>query len=86
VGPEEEPVIPLFETLVALVESLETSEGSGLVVESATMDVPLEGRVARTTTGPLFLAGVPHTRWRSGILPPLHVAHLGIARVEPGAS
>jgi hypothetical protein len=72
---------PLAETLVALVDSLQAPEGSGLVIESATLDVPLEGRVDATTSGRLvFTASLPHTRWQSGFLPPVHVAHLEVAQ------
>jgi hypothetical protein len=72
-------VIPLFRTLVALVESVDVAAGSGLRVESVSIDVPLEGRVVAGRGAPVFLAHLPHTRWRSGLLPPVHVAHLDIA-------
>ncbi len=71
-------MIPLFETLVALVEGLEVPAGSGVVVDSAAIEVPLEGRVVPSHGPPVFLATVPHTRWRSGFLPPVHVARLRI--------
>jgi GH15 family glucan-1,4-alpha-glucosidase len=42
----------------------------------------VEGRVELDRTGsPVFRAGVPHTRWRSGLLPPVHVAHLELISV-----
>jgi len=39
---------------------------------------PLEGRVVPTRDGTPRVprGGVPHTRWRSGVLPAVHVAHL----------
>ena len=66
-------MIPLSETLLAFVDSLEPPEGSGLSITAATLDVPLEGWVAE---GPVFLASVPHTRWVSGFLPPVSLAHI----------
>jgi hypothetical protein len=72
-------VIPLAETLVALVESLDPPEESGLVVSSATLDVPLEGWVVDGRDAPIFLASVPHTRWRFGFLPPVNLAHVELA-------
>lgn len=72
---------PLADTLVALVESLAAPEGSGLVVERASLDVPLEGRVDPAPSGRLvFTASLPHTRWQTGFLPPVHVAHLEVAQ------
>jgi hypothetical protein len=68
---------PFFETVVALVESVQPPEGAPLLIESVVLDVPLEGRVVSTSDGaPEFRAGLPHTRWRSGVLPAVHVAHL----------
>jgi hypothetical protein len=75
---------PLAATLVALIESLQPPEGSGLVVEQASLDVPLEGRVDVTPDGLVFNATLPHTRWQSGLLPAVHTAHLDVA--PPGAS
>jgi hypothetical protein len=75
-------MIPFGDTLEALVESLTAAAAPGLVVESATMDVPLEGRVVRVDGTPTFFASVPHTRWRSGVLPAVHVAHLRIVEGE----
>jgi hypothetical protein len=75
-------MIPLAETLEALVDSLTVADAPGLVVESATMDVPVEGRVVRVDGVPTFFANVPHTRWRSGVLPAVHVAHLRIVEGE----
>jgi hypothetical protein len=73
---------PLATTLVALVESLQAPAGSGLVVERASLDVPLEGRVDATLDGPVFYATLPHTRWRSGLLPAVHLAHLDVGLPE----
>lgn len=68
---------PLFETVVALVESVQPPAGAPLLIESVALDVPLEGRVVPASDGmPELRAGLPHTRWRSGVLPAVHLAHL----------
>jgi co-chaperonin GroES (HSP10) len=76
--------IPLADTLVALVESLEEARAPGLTVTEATLDVPLEGSVVATSRGPVFVAAPAHTRWRTGFLPPLHLAHFGLAQSIEG--
>jgi hypothetical protein len=74
---------PLADTLIALVESLQAPPDSGLVVEQATLDVPLEGRLDTIAGGRLvFNASLPHTRWMSGFLPPVHTAHLEVGTPE----
>ena len=77
-GAEEPRVIPLADTLVALVDSLEPPAESGLAVSAATLDVPLEGWVVEHDTRVVFVASVPHTRWMSGFLPPVQPAHVEI--------
>jgi hypothetical protein len=79
----EEPVMPtpLADTLVALVESLRPPEGSGLTLTAARLDVPLEGWMVSMGGAPLFVATVPHSRWRSGFLPPVQVARLDVAEM-----
>jgi hypothetical protein len=68
---------PFAETLIALVESLRPVPG--IVVERASLTVPLEGRVDHGRSGPVFHATLPHSRWESGLLPPVHVAHFDLA-------
>jgi hypothetical protein len=76
--------IPLAETIVALAASVEQAQRPGLVVTSAVMDVPLEASVVASLRGPVFLAAPAHTRWKSGFLPPVHVAHIEIAAEASG--
>lgn len=76
--------VPLADTLMALLEGLDPPDGSGLVIDSARLDVPLEGRVIGGPDGPVFNATVPHTRWVSGLLPAVHVAHLDAACPQEG--
>ena len=69
---------PFADTLAELVASLDPPEGSGLTVTSATLDVPLEGWVVEAHGEPVFVASLPHTRWQSGFLPPVHTAHVDV--------
>jgi hypothetical protein len=72
----------LSETLGAIVESLAPPEGTGLVLTDAELDVPLEVGSAVRDGELVFYGRVPHTRWRFGVLPPVHVSHLRVALVE----
>ncbi len=69
---------PFADTLAGLVASLDPPQSSGLTVTSATLDVPLEGSVVEMHGEPVFAASLPHTRWRSGFLPPVHMAHVEV--------
>jgi hypothetical protein len=72
----------LSETLAAVVESLAPPEGAGLVLTDAELDVPLEVASAMREGELVFYGCVPHTRWRSGVLPPVHSSHLRVALVD----
>ena len=72
----------LFETLGAIVESLAPPEGFGLVLTEAELDVPLEVASLMRDGELVFYGRVPHTRWRSGVLPPVHTSHLRVALVD----
>jgi hypothetical protein len=69
----------LADTLMALIESIEAPPGSGLVVTEALLDVPLEIQGGSLNGKLVFLGSVPHTRWKSGVLPQIHMSHLRIA-------
>lgn len=72
----------LGDTLVALVSAVSPPADSGLVVTHAELDVPLEV-VGGVEHGRLvFYGNVPHSRWRSGFLPPVHVSHIVVTLVE----
>jgi hypothetical protein len=75
-------VIQLADTLVALADGVAAADAPGLIVESAKFDVPLEGRVVDVRGTPTFFAQVPHTRWRSGVLPAVHVARFNLTEGE----
>lgn len=69
----------LSDTLIALIESIEAPPGSGLIVTEAVMDIPLEVRGGVHNGKLIFLGSVPHTRWKSGVLPQIHMSHLRVA-------
>ena len=75
--------IELADTLLALLEGCVAAPGAGLVVTDVLLDVPMEvaGVVERDQL--VFFAALPHTRWKSGVLPAVHRATL---RVEVTAA
>jgi len=73
------PNIELAAMLVALVESVQAPPEAGLVVTEAEMDVPLEVTGGMRNGELVIFGAVPHSRWKSGVLPPVH---LGRLRVE----
>jgi hypothetical protein len=71
----------LSATLAAVIEGLEPPPGSGLIVTQAELDLPLEVYGARRGNELVFLGDVPHSRWKSGVLPPVHMSHLTVELV-----
>ena len=79
----------LAETLIAIVESIAPPAGTGLVVTEVDVEVPLEVYSGRVGSDLVFFGGVPHSRWKSGILPQVHLGKLRIELVPddvPGAA
>jgi hypothetical protein len=68
----------LHQTLTAAVEAVSPQAQSGIVVTEVELDLPLEIVAAEQGGRPLIAGSVPHSRWRSGFLPEVHVAHLHI--------
>jgi hypothetical protein len=72
----------LHQTLTAAVEAVSPQAQPEIVVTEVELDLPLE-IVAAEQGGRLLIAGsVPHSRWNSGFLPEVHVAHLHIVEVS----
>ena len=69
-------MIPLADTLVAFVGSLEPTEGSGRHVSGRGRSTCRSRAGSSAAEQPVFLAAVPHTRWGSGFLPQVHLAHV----------
>jgi hypothetical protein len=74
----------LHRTLVAAVEAVSPPAGGGLVVTEVELMLPLELVAGSRGGRPVIAGGVPHTRWRSGVLPEVHTARLQIALVDAG--
>ena len=72
----------LHETLEALTAAFDVpfdeAISSGLVVERAELDIPLEVMTATGPNGPVVFARAPHSRWISGVLPTMQTGHLVI--------
>jgi hypothetical protein len=68
----------LADTLMALAEALIAPVANGIVVTDAEVEMPLEV-IAATRGGQLvFFGSAPHTRWRTGVLPEVHVVKLHV--------
>jgi len=74
----------LAETLIALVEAVRAPSGSGIVVTEAEIELPLEVTSAVHHGKLVFFGGPPHTRWVSGVLPPVHLGKLRVELAEAG--
>ena len=73
----------LSETLIALIESFQAPPDSGLVVTEVALDVPLEVQSGLRDGELIFFGSMPHTRWTSGVLPPMHLGQLTIGLLSP---
>ena len=69
----------LHRTLVAAVEAVSPPPGCGLEVTEVELTLPLEIVAASHGGRPVIAGTVPHSRWRSGVLPEVHTARLRIA-------
>jgi len=68
----------LHRTLTAAVEAASPPSGTGLVVTEVAIDIPLEVVAVARHGRPVIGGSAPHTRWQSGFLPDVHLAHLRI--------
>jgi len=76
----------LHHTLTAAVRACSPPPGSGLVVTDVELDLPLE-IVAREHHGrPVITGSAPHSRWISGVLPAVHLAHLRVELLPSSSS
>ena len=76
--------VELAETLMQLAGAIVPPEGTGLVVTEAVLEVPLEVQSGVENGALVFYGQVPHTRFRAGILPPVHATTLTIELLEAG--
>jgi hypothetical protein len=76
----------LRETLLALIDGLRAPSGSGVVITEAEIELPLEVTSAMRGGKLVFFCSAPHTRWVSGVLPPLHLGKLRVELAEAGCA
>jgi hypothetical protein len=71
-------------TLAALVESVSPPPAGPLYVTDVDLTVPLEVNTAAGSDGELlFFARPPHSRWKAGVLPQVHMSRLRVVALEP---
>ena len=78
----------LADTLIELTRGLDQAHAAGMSVTDLDIELPLEVTAAVAEGKLVFLASPPHSRWRSGVLPPVHRAHLRVTvgeATEPAA-
>ncbi len=68
----------LSATLLQVVDALRAPEGCGLTVTEAYVELPLEIQGAVKDGELVFYGIAPHSRWRSGVLPEVHMGTLKI--------
>ena len=72
----------LSQTLIELIESVQPPDGTDLILTEAELDVPLETGSAINGDRLIFLADVPHSRWKSGFLPPVSMSTIRVVLNE----
>lgn len=72
----------LAQTLIELIEGVEPPADSYLIVTEAEIDVPLEIGSATRENKLIFLANVPHSRWKAGFLPPVATGKIRVVLEE----
>jgi hypothetical protein len=72
----------LGDTLVALITAVSPPPEYGLIVTYAELDVPLETFGGVENGQLVFYGNVPHSRWKSGFLPPVHPSRLVVTLLE----
>ena len=73
---------PLSETLLQLIDAVQAPEGCGITVTEAYIELPLEIQSGMTGGELVFYGIAPHSRWKSGVLPEVHMGTLRIELME----
>jgi hypothetical protein len=69
---------------VALVESVSPPPAGPLYVTEVELSVPLEVGTGAGRDGELlFFAQPPHSRWKAGVLPQVHMSRLRVVALDP---
>jgi len=69
---------PLSDTLLQLVHSMMAPPGTGITVTEALLEIPLEVQGALKNGDLVFYGTPPHSRWKSGVLPEVHMSRIRI--------
>jgi hypothetical protein len=79
----------LGEVLGAVLDSIasaasvhDPSSGEGIVIEEATIELPLEGYLVVEGGRPVLRTGLPQTSMQTGFVAPVHRGRLHVALVE----
>jgi hypothetical protein len=75
----------LADTLIELARAVQAPSGAGLTVTEALIELPLEVWTGTGREGMVLYAAPPHSRWRAGVLPPVHMTRMEFALVEEAA-
>ena len=78
------PLPELHHTLVAAVEAVSPTAGTGLVVTEVDIDLPLEIVVGERHGKAVAAGTAPHSRWKAGVLPAVHIGRLHIEAIDAG--
>jgi hypothetical protein len=68
----------LADTLVSLVAGLKAPPTARITIVEADLEVPLEICSGLQDGRLMFYASPPHSRWKAGVLPPVHTGRLRI--------
>jgi len=79
------PLHPLGDTLLQVVDALRPPTGSGLVITEAEVELPLELSTVTQGRKLLIVGSAPHSRFKSGVLPPVHLTKLRVELMDDDA-
>ena len=66
--------MPLADTLLQLVDGVMAPPDTGITVTEAYLEIPLEVQSSMRDGQMIFYAMPPHSRWKSGVLPEVHMS------------
>jgi len=69
---------PLADTLLQLVDSMMAPPDTGMTVTEAFLEIPLEVQGAVQNGKLVFFGTPPHSRWKTGVLPEVHMSRMRI--------
>lgn len=72
----------LSDTLIELIDSVQSEPSHGIVVTDLDLAMPMEAGSVVQNGRLLFYADAPHTRWQTGVLPPIHRCQLRVTLVS----